>query len=247
MRFSATAASLLLTALLAGPALAEDAPALDDATDRSSYSLGFQMGKDLKRQGVTMDRDALLKGLTDGQAGAEPLMGPDEIRTLLTALKQRIVAKQREERQAKIDEKKQAGIAFLEENKSKSGVQTTDSGLQYRVIAEGDGASPGPSDRVRVHYRGKTIDGVEFDSSYKRGEPAEFALNGVIRGWGEGLQLMQEGAKYELFIPYELAYGRRGPLAYQTLIFDVELLAVNPEAEAADAQTADEQTESAAQ
>jgi FKBP-type peptidyl-prolyl cis-trans isomerase len=194
-----------------------------------------------------MDRDALLKGLTDGQTGAEPLMTPDEMRRLLTELKQRIVAKQREERQAKIDEKKQAGIAFLEENRSKPGVQTTESGLQYRVITEGAGASPGPTDRVRVHYRGTTVEGREFDSSHKRGKPAEFALNGVIRGWGEGLQLMQEGAKYELFIPYELAYGRRGPLAYQTLIFDVELLAVNPEAEQADAPTAEANTESAAQ
>jgi FKBP-type peptidyl-prolyl cis-trans isomerase len=103
------------------------------------------------------------------------------------------------------------------------------------VITEGKGARPGPTDRVRVHYRGKTIEGREFDSSYKRGEPAEFALNGVIRGWGEGLQLMTEGSKYELFIPYELAYNRRGPLAYQALIFEVELIAVNPEAEESDA------------
>jgi len=245
MRFLITACSLVLTGLLVGASLAaDDSPALDDATDRSSYSLGFQMGQDLKRQDVTMDQDALLKGLTDGQSGAEPLMTPDEMRTLLTEVKQRIVAKQREERQAKIDEKKQPGIAFLEANKSKPGVQTTESGLQYRVITEGDGARPGPTDRVRVHYRGKTVDGREFDSSYKRGEPAEFALNRVIRGWGEGLQLMKEGAKYELFIPYQLAYSRRGPLAYQALIFEVELLAVNPEADAeAPADSADAPSE----
>jgi len=193
------------------------------------------MGQDLKRQDVTMDQDALLKGLTDGQSGAEPLMTPDAMRTLLTEVKQRIVAKQREERQAKIDEKVQAGVAFLEAKKAKPGVQTTESGLQYRVITEGDGARPGPTDRVRVHYRGTTVDGQEFDSSHKRGEPAEFALNRVIRGWGEGLQLMKEGAKYELFIPYQLAYGRRGPLAYQTLIFEVDLLAVNPDDEQDDA------------
>jgi FKBP-type peptidyl-prolyl cis-trans isomerase len=225
----------LATGLLAGPALAEDAPALEDAADRTSYSLGFQMGRDLKRQDVTMDRDALLKGLADGQSGAEPLMTPDAMRTLLTEVKRRIMAKMREERQAKTEALKQAGIAFLEENRSKPGVQSTESGLQYRVITEGKGARPGPTDRVRVHYRGKTIEGREFDSSYKRGEPAEFALNGVIRGWGEGLQLMTEGSKYELFIPYELAYNRRGPLAYQALIFEVELIAVNPEAEESDA------------
>jgi FKBP-type peptidyl-prolyl cis-trans isomerase len=225
----------LATGLLAGPALAEDAPALEDAADRTSYSLGFQMGRDLKRQDVTMDRDALLKGLADGQSGAEPLMTPDAMRTLLTEVKRRIMAKMREERQAKTEALKQAGIAFLEENRSKPGVQSTESSLQYRVITEGKGARPGPTDRVRVHYRGKTIEGREFDSSYKRGEPAEFALNGVIRGWGEGLQLMTEGSKYELFIPYELAYNRRGPLAYQALIFEVELIAVNPEAEESDA------------
>ena len=240
MRFSITACSLLSSGLLAGTALAEEAPALEDATDRSSYSLGFQMGQDLKRQEVAMDRDALVKGLTDGQSGSEPLMTPDAMRTLLTDVKRRIIAKQQEERQAKINEKVQAGVAFLEANKSKPGVQTTESGLQYRVITAGDGVRPGPSDRVRVHYRGKTVDGQEFDSSHKRGKPAEFAVNRVIRGWGEGLQLMPAGSKYELFIPYELAYGRRGPLAYQALIFEVELLAVNPEAGPADAESTSE-------
>jgi len=244
MRFFIMACSLVSSWLLAAAALAEDAPALDDATDRSSYSLGFQMGQDLKRQDVTMDQDALLKGLTDGQSGAEPLMTPEEVQTLLTEVKRRIIAKQREERLAESEARKQAGIAFLEENRSKPGVQTTESGLQYRVITEGNGARPGPTDRVRVHYRGRTIDGKEFDSSHERGKPAEFALNGVIRGWGEGLQLMQEGAKYELFIPYQLAYSRRGPLAYQALIFEVELLAVNPEADAeAPADSADAPSE----
>jgi FKBP-type peptidyl-prolyl cis-trans isomerase len=123
----------------------------------------------------------------------------------------------------------------------------TESGLQYRVITEGAGARPGPTDRVRVHYRGKTVEGQEFDSSYKRGEPAEFALNGVIKGWGEGLQLMPEGSRYELFIPYELAYNRRGPLAYQTLIFDVELLAVSPEAGQAEAEAPAENAEAPSQ
>ncbi len=132
----------------------------------------------------------------------------------------------------------------MEENAGKDGVVTTESGLQYRVIAAGTGKSPGPQEQVTVHYRGRLIDGREFDSSFKRGKPATFKLNGVIKGWSEGLQLMKEGGKAELFIPPNLGYGDRGPLAHQTLIFEVELLSVGEtqaagsEAAATDAATA---------
>jgi FKBP-type peptidyl-prolyl cis-trans isomerase FklB len=115
----------------------------------------------------------------------------------------------------------------LAENATKEGVKTTPSGLQYKVIREGTGKTPGPHDSVTVHYRGTRLDGREFDSSYRKNEPATFRVDGVIRGWTEALQLMKEGAKWQLFIPADLAYGERGPLADKTLIFDVELISVN--------------------
>ena len=129
------------------------------------------------------------------------------------------------------DENKAEGTAFLAENAKKEGVITTASGLQYKVLKEGDGASPSATSSVTVHYKGTTIDGNEFDSSYKRGAPVEFRLDRVIKGWTEGLQLMKEGAMYELYIPPELAYGNRGRLANQMLIFEIELLEVKPSKE----------------
>ena len=216
--------SLLATALWAG-----ETGKINDATARTSYSLGYQMGQDLKRQGVAFDRPAVLRGLKDGQAGAEPLLNQEEINAVLAELKRRMVQDLADERQAKSAVLKQAGIDFLEANKAKPGVKTTASGLQYKVIKQGSGKQPGPTDTVRVHYRGTTVEGRQFDSTYKRGAPREFAVNRVIKGWGQGLQLMKEGAKYELYIPWNLAYGTRGPLAYNSLIFEVELLEVNPE------------------
>jgi FKBP-type peptidyl-prolyl cis-trans isomerase FklB len=221
---------VLLSALSipSGLAGAEETMKLEDPRARASYSLGYQMGQDLKRQGVTLDGTAILGGLEDGRSGAEPRIPDEQMRALLAELKQRIVQQKVAKRRAESDAIKQAGIEFLEQNRSKPGVRTTDSGLQYKVVKEGSGKRPGPTDRVRVHYRGTTVEGQVFDDSRKRGQPAEFALNGVIKGWTEGLQLMQEGATYELYIPYDLAYNHRGPLAFQALIFEVELLEVNP-------------------
>jgi len=125
-----------------------------------------------------------------------------------------------------------AGASYLAENAKKPGVVTTKSGLQYRVVKPGTGRTPGPTDSVTVHYRGTLVDGKQFDSSYDRGEPATFPVNGVIAGWTEALQLMKEGAQYQLAIPAALAYGDRGPLAGQVLLFDVELLKVEPAATA---------------
>jgi FKBP-type peptidyl-prolyl cis-trans isomerase FklB len=242
MRNHSTIIPLLLAGLMAGPAaLAEETPKLEDPTARTSYSLGFQMGQDLKRQNVTLDREALVRGLEDGRSGAEPRMAPEDMKALLADVKRRIVANMQQQRTAESAALKEAGIQFLEQNKANPDVKVTESGLQYKVITEGTGERPGPRDKVRVHYRGTTVEGQEFDSSYKRGQPAEFALNGVIKGWGEGLQLMKEGAKYELYIPYELAYNARGPLAFQTLIFEVELLDVSPESAQAKAGDAAEQ------
>jgi FKBP-type peptidyl-prolyl cis-trans isomerase FklB len=217
-----------MVGLLASFSLASEPVKVKDEKGRTSYSLGYQMGQDLKRQGVEFDDLAVLRGLKDGQAGVAPLLSQEEINAVLAELKRRMVQDLADERQAKTVALKQAGIDFLAANKTKPGIKTTTSGLQYKVITPGSGKQPGLADTVRVHYRAKTVEGRQFDSTYKRGAPRDFTVNRVIKGWGEGLQLMQEGAKYELYIPWTLAYGTRGPLAYKALIFEVELLAVNP-------------------
>ncbi len=200
----------------------------DNETTRINYSLGYQIGGDFKRQGVDLDALAVVQGIRDALSGSNPQMTTAEMQRTLVDLKQKIVTDQRKKQQAEAKENLSKGKAFLEQNGKKKEVVTLPSGLQYRILREGSGNSPGPDDKVIVHYRGTLIDGKEFDSSYKRNEPASFALNGVIKGWSEGLQLMKEGGRYEFFIPPELAYNDRGPLANQTLIFDVELISVNP-------------------
>ena len=215
--------------LLAGIAGAQEEPLdLDDETVRINYSLGYQIGGDFKRQGVEMDPEAVVQGIADALSGAEPKLSQPEMHQILVDLKRRVEAAQRTRKGAESEAIHQAGIAFLEENKTKEGVRVTASGLQYKVLREGTGRSPEPLDTVTVHYRGTTVEGNEFDSSYRRGEPAQFNVSGVIPGWTEGLQLMKEGGKCEFYIPLDLAYGKRGPLAFQTLIFEVELLEVEP-------------------
>ncbi len=209
-------------------AAAEQPLDFGDETVRINYSLGYQIGDDFRRQGVEMNPEAVIQGIADALAGSEPKMSQPEMHETMVALKRKIEAEQRAQASAESEAVRQAGIAFLEENRTKEGVRVTASGLQYRVLEEGTGRSPGPGDTVKVNYRGRTVDGHEFDSSYERGEPAEFKLSAVIPGWTEGLQLMKEGGTYELVIPSELAYGRRGPLAGQVLIFSIELLAVEP-------------------
>jgi FKBP-type peptidyl-prolyl cis-trans isomerase FklB len=201
---------------------------LDDRTARINYSLGYQIGGDFKRQGVEMDPEAVVQGIADAMSGAEPKLSQPEMHQILVELKRRVEAAQRTRKGAESEAIHQAGIAFLEENKTKEGVRVTASGLQYKVLREGTGRSPEPFDTVTVNYRGTTVEGNEFDSSYRRGEPAQFNVSGVIPGWTEGLQLMKEGGKYELYVPLDLAYRKRGPLAFQTLIFEVELLEVEP-------------------
>jgi len=234
---------VLLTGLIAGAAHAAEALNLEDETARISYSLGYQIGGDFKRQNVEMSPAAVVQGIQDALSGAEPKMSPEEITATLTDLKQKIVADQRKRGVERELELEAEGKQFLEENAKKEGVVTTESGLQYKVIHEGTGKSPGPEDQVTVQYRGRLIDGKEFDSSYKKGEPATFRLNGVIKGWSEGLQLMKEGGKAELYIPQNLAYRDRGPLGHRALIFEVELLSVGePPAEAAPQAQAEGET-----
>lgn len=215
--------TLALVSLCAG---AEEPPALDDENARINYGVGYQVGGDFQRQGVELDLEIMAKGVEDAMSGDQPLMTPEEMRKTVIELQRNVAAKRRARAEKLGAERRKAGEAWLAENKAKSGVQVTASGLQYKVIREGSGRRPGPTDTVRVHYRGTRIDGSEFDSSHKRGKPAEFPLDRVIKGWTEGLQLMQQGAKYELYVPADLAYGEKGRLAHQTLIFEVELIAV---------------------
>jgi FKBP-type peptidyl-prolyl cis-trans isomerase FklB len=223
---------------LASIGFGEDKPQLKDLKDKVSYGVGLNVGTNFKKQGQDLNPDALLAGLKDGMSGKQPAMSETEMQQTMEAW-----SKQMEEKQKAAGEKNIAeGAKYLADNKSKSGVKTTASGLQYKVMKEGTGAQPKESDTVKVNYRGTLINGTEFDSSYKRNEPAEFQVNGVIKGWTEGIQLMKQGAKYQFFIPADLAYGaqQRGPYITpnSTLIFEVELLEVKPAAGATPSPTA---------
>jgi FKBP-type peptidyl-prolyl cis-trans isomerase FklB len=214
-------------ALALTPAAAdEETTPLADENARINYAVGYQVGGDFKRQGLDLDLDIVVRGVADALAGTEPAMTEAEMREALQEVQQQVTAARQAKAEADAAEQRAAGQAFLDENKGKEGVQVTESGLQYKILESGTGRQPGPTDQVKVHYRGTRIDGTEFDSSYERGKPAEFRLDRVIKGWTEGLQLMKEGGKAQFFIPSELAYGERGRLGNQTLIFDVELIEV---------------------
>ena len=216
---------------LSTPAAAAGAtPDAMDDTAKMSYALGYQLGRDLASTEVRSD--ALLKGIDDGRAGTAPKLDDAAMSAALQSLQKR-VADQRAKMQAEAAQKNlAAGKAYLAENGKRPGVTTTASGLQYKVITPGTGRTPGTGDTVTVNYRGTLVDGNEFDSSYKRGEPATFPVSQVIAGWTEALQLMKEGGKFEIAIPPNLAYGERGPLANQVLLFTVDLIKVgsNPPA-----------------
>ncbi len=194
-----------------------------------SYAIGAQMATNFSQQNIEIDVDSFVKGLTEGLAGTSSMTN-DQIAQLMTQFQTELREKQTKER-AESGGKNQADAdAFLAANKSKEGIKTTASGLQYQVITTGAGKTPSATDRVSVHYHGTLKDGTVFDSSVDRGTPAEFPVNGVIKGWTEALQLMKEGDKWRLFIPPGLAYGERGAGAKigpnTMLIFDVELLEV---------------------
>ena len=203
---------------------------LKDQKDKESYSLGYQFGQTLKVQGVDINLDVYATGIRDALGGKEPRMNQEEIRAAIAGVQRRVTFSTQKEMREKADKNSAEGKAFLEENKNKEGVKTLPSGLQYKVLVEGSGKIPKATDTVTIHYRGTLINGVEFESSYKKGQPSTFQVNGVIRGWSEGLQLMKEGSKWQLFIPAELAYGERAVgrqiLPYSTLIIEVELLSI---------------------
>ena len=192
--------------------------------------MGMNFGAGLRKQSIDIDPAILARGLRDAFSNGKTLLTEDEARAILTQLQSDLRKKQQDLAQQAGDANKKEGIAFLAANKTKDGVVTLPSGLQYKVLQAGAGPKPAPTDTVVCNYRGTLLDTTEFDSSYKRGQPATFPVNGVIKGWTEALQLMPVGSKWQLFIPSELAYGERGaggqigPNA--TLIFEVELLSI---------------------
>jgi FKBP-type peptidyl-prolyl cis-trans isomerase len=221
------AAAALCTVVL--PALAQDA-ALKSDKDKLSYGIGADLGRNLKRLEIEVDPELVRKGLLDALSGAKPMMSDEEVRGVLTGLQAQIQRKAAQAQSVAGEENKKAGEAFLAQNKTKPGVVTLPSGLQYKILKGSEGKKPAESDTVECNYRGTLINGTEFDSSYKRGQPATFAVTQVIPGWREALQLMTVGSKWQLFVPPELAYGERGagrdigPNA--TLVFEVELLGI---------------------
>lgn len=204
---------------------------LNTQLQKVSYIIGLDIGRNLANQGIEIDAQALSSGVADAFSDADPKLSDSEIQTIMTAFQTEMESKQANIKAAESEKNTTDGRAFLEINRMKDGVVTLASGLQYREVKAGTGKSPKASDKVTTHYRGTLIDGTVFDSSYDRGEPATFPVNGVIAGWTEALQLMKEGAVWELFIPANLAYGTRGAGAKigpnATLIFTVELLNVH--------------------
>lgn len=227
--------ALFVAALLSTQVYAADekaaAPALADA-DKLSYTFGYTIGNSLKQQGVSINKAVLEKGIQDALAGTPGLLTEEERGAVISQFQQEKMRQRMEEHKAAADKNLAEGAAFLAENAKKEGVKVLESGLQYKVITEGAGESPKATDKVTTHYRGTLLNGEEFDSSYKRNKPASFAVNGVIKGWTEALQLMKKGSKWQLFIPANLAYGERGTGGSigpnSTLIFEVELLEINP-------------------
>lgn len=217
------------TIIIAIPALliafsASAQTTLSTDKDKLSYGLGMMIGERVLKQYGDIDYQILLQGIIDQHQGKDTLMDISEAGRVLSELQQKM-------NEQKFTDVKSTGEAFLASNAKLDGVTVTESGLQYSVITESEGAKPAATDTVTVHYRGTLLDGTEFDSSYSRGEPATFPLNGVIPGWTEGVQLMSIGNKFKFVIPYQLAYGERGAGSsigpFETLIFEVELLTIN--------------------
>jgi FKBP-type peptidyl-prolyl cis-trans isomerase FklB len=211
-------------------AASQGASALTTQKDKVSYAIGMNVGTTLHKQGVDIDPKVLRRGLEDALAGGKTLLSEEEARATLTELQNDMRKKMQEKMQQAGEENKKQGDAFLAANKTKDGVVTLPSGLQYKILTPGTGAKPAAGDSVVCNYRGTLIDGKEFDSSYKRGQPATFPVAGVIKGWTEALQLMPVGSKWQLFVPSELGYGERGTGAdigpNATLIFEVELVSI---------------------
>lgn len=223
------AAAVLAT--LATQTFAADTEPFSDPKKKISYCVGLSIGGAWKNQDVDFDVETVAQGIRDQLAG-KPLINEADSRQIMMTFSNELRAKQEEKRKALAEKNAADGKKFLEENKTKAGVITLPSGLQYKIIQEGKGDSPKTTDRVSCNYKGTLIDGTEFDSNAKNNKPAEFGVTGVIKGWTEALQLMKPGAKWQLFIPAELAYGLNGRMPKigpnAVLIFELELLAVIP-------------------
>ena len=206
-------------------------PKLDTDTQKASYAIGQQIGQNLNNQNIDFDGDSLAASIKEAASGKESRLKPEEMQAAIQSQQK----KEMEKQEALVKKNLETGQAFLEANKKKDGVIALPSGLQYKIITEGKGKQPKSTDTVVAHYRGTLISGTEFDSSYKRNEPATFPVAGVIKGWQEALPLMKEGTKWQVYIPADLAYGARGAGNIigpnEVLIFDIELLSVKSEAE----------------
>lgn len=211
---------------------AQGAPGKPESVeDRASYAIGLNIGRNMKSQDVPVNVELLVKGLRDALAGTAPVLSDEEMQAAVTSLQQSVMTKQQEKMKMEGDKNQKTADEFLAKNKAKEGVKTTASGLQYEVLKEGTGTTPKPTDKVRVHYTGTLLDGTKFDSSVDRGEPVTFAVNQVIAGWTEGLQLMKVGGKYKLYVPPALGYGPQGAGNGEIgpnslLVFEVELLGI---------------------
>jgi FKBP-type peptidyl-prolyl cis-trans isomerase FklB len=198
--------------------------------DKVSYAIGMNLGQGMKKDSLEIDPNILAQGLKDAMTGGKLLMTDEEAKTVLTDLRNEMIKKQQTQAQKAGDANKQAGQQFLAVNKTKEGVVTLPSGLQYKILKEGTGPKPTATDTVVCNYRGTLIDGTEFDSSYKGGKPATFPVGQVIKGWTEALQLMPVGSKWQVFVPSDLAYGERSPGAEigpnSTLVFEIDLLSI---------------------
>ncbi len=229
-----------------GEAPSATSDALETDEQKVSYIMGMNIGSQIASDDFELNMETFNLGMADAFSGAEPRLSEDEVRTTIEAFQAKIAEKQEAEAKKLAETNQKKGAAFLAEKAGSEGVVVLDSGLQYKVIEAGTGPRPGPENTVEVHYSGTLIDGTEFDSSYKRGVPAQFGVTQVIPGWTEALQLMPEGSKWELYIPSDLAYGPGGTGGAigpnETLIFEVELLkaAVSEEAEEGSAEAGEE-------
>ncbi len=218
-------------ALLAGPAAAQDTPTFKSQKEKFSYALGMEIGDGFRKQALDVDPESLSKGLADAFSGGKTLLTEDEMRAVLASAQEDYRKKQAALRAEKAQAALKQGEEFLEANKSKEGVVTLPSGLQYKIQKTGSGEKPELDETVVCNYRGTFLDGTEFDSSAKHNGPATFPLKGIIKGWTEALLLMPVGSKWQLFVPPQLAYGENGSGQVippnSTLIFEVELLAIN--------------------
>lgn len=226
IRFSMAVAALIV---VGSTALGQDAGQSDlkSLTEKASYTIGYNIGENFKAQEIEIDLQKVVQGLSDAFAGKDHQLSEEEIEAVMSQFQSELAAKAQARQASAAAKNKAEGDAYLAANAKNEGVNVLDSGLQYKVLTSGTGASPKLTDQVKTHYRGTLIDGTEFDSSYRRGEPAQFAVGGVIRGWTEALQLMKVGDKWELTIPSGLAYGPQGtgPIGPNSVLkFEIELL-----------------------